>query len=171
MDPMIESVFADTEEILRQVNTVVLRKKILISVLIMAACAVGFAILGIVNESMVFVVTAVACMAMVVMCFRAPGRVANATYQNKQNCYGGTIPTTTIGFGEEIVIKYDESEIHISYYELKRVCVLKNCITFEAGERTWYYTPFDSFTKGSPQELLVFLTEKCPHLTVPKGTW
>ena len=171
MDTIIESVFVDTEEILRQVNGRVLRKKILISVLIMAACTVGFAVLGVTTQSMAFVVAAVVCLVVAVMCMRAPKNVANRTYLNKQECYGGTIPTTTIRFGEEIVVEYDESEIPISYCELKHVCILKSCITFEASERTWYYTPFDSFTQGSPQELLALLEEKCPHITVPKGKW
>ena len=168
MDTIIENVYVDSEELLLEVTAVALKRKVMICIGIMAACLVLFIVLGIVLENAMLFLVAAICVVMAVMFVRMPKNAAFNNYDSKMAAFEDQIPETTVRFGERITVEFNEEEVDFIYEEIKQVKILKTCIIFEGRDRTWYYTPFNTFTIGSAPELLALLEERCPHLRIPK---
>ena len=168
METLIENVYVDNEELLKEVTAVALKRKMLIYISVMAAFAVAFVVLGIVLENSTFFLATLVCAVMGVMLIRMPKQVAKNTYENKMAAFDEEIPATTIRFAERVYAEFNDEEVDFIYEEIKQVKILKTCIIFEGRDRIWYYTPFHTFTVGSAQELLALLEERCPHLRIPK---
>jgi hypothetical protein len=102
---------------------------------------------------------------------KMPEQAAYSNYDNKMAEFDQQIPETTVRFGDRVYVEFNEEEVDFIYEEITQVKVLKSCIVFEGRDRTWYYTPFNTFTIGSAQELLALLEERCPHLRIPKANF
>lgn len=171
MDTIIENVYVDNEALLNEVTAVALKRKILMCIGAMVTATAIFVVLGIVLKNPSFYLGCLICLAMGYFFTRMPRQAAKSNYENKLALYEDQIPPTTIRFGERITVTFNEDELDFIYEEIRQVKILKTCIIFEGPERTWYYTPFTTFTQGSAQELLALLEERCPHLSIPKGNF
>lgn len=169
MDTIIENVYVDNEALLKEVTTVALKRKMLTCIGAMVATAAAFAVLGVVLENPSFYLGSLICLAMGYFFTRMPRQAATSNYESKLDLYEEQIPPTTVRFGERITVAFNETEVDFIYEEIHQVKILKTCIIFEGPDRTWYYTPFDTFTQGSAGELLALLKERCPHLNIPTG--
>ena len=168
MDTLIENVYVDTEELLLDVTAVALKRKMTICIGIMAACLVVCSVLAFVLENMLLLLAAVVSVVMAILFIRMPKQAAYHNYDSKVDAYGQDIPETTVRFGERVEVEFEEEHVDFIYEEIQQVKLLKTCIVFEGRDRTWYYTPYDTFTIGSAKELLALLEERCPHLNIPR---
>lgn len=171
MDIMIENVFVDTEDLLLEVTAVALKRKMRICLAIMVACMALFVVLAIVLHYPMLYLPVIICIFMGYKFLKMPEQAAYSNYDNKMAEFDQQIPETTVRFGDRVYVEFNEEEVDFIYEEITQVKVLKSCIVFEGRDRTWYYTPFNTFTIGSAQELLALLEERCPHLRIPKANF
>ena len=171
MDTIIENVFVETEDLLLEVTAVALKRKMRICLAILAGCLTLFVVLAIVLKYPMLYLAAAVCGFLIFRFIKMPEQAALNNYDNKMAAFDQQIPETTVRFGERVYVEFNGEEVDFIYEEISQVKILKSCILFEGRDRTWYYTPYDTFTIGSARELLTLLEERCPYLTIPKGNF
>ena len=87
-------------------------------------------------------------------------------YNNLLKYYDGTIPETVVRFADTITLSQEETVTTIPYSKLKQVSLLKDCFLLIDEIGGFYIVSNEGFTKGTKQEMLVFLKEKCPQLKI-----
>ena len=171
MEYHIESIFVDTENLMRQAYGKILRKKQILWTAVMIVLGVLFAFIGIILNKTAYLLGAVAYAAMAVWYLLWPYRAGRKAYKNMLKYYDGTIPEVVVRFGETITFTQRDSVTTIPYNKLKQVSILKDGVMLHNELGGGYVVANGGFTKGSKQEMLALLREKCPNAKLPDWQW
>lgn len=171
MEYTIENVYVNSERLLRQAYGYVLRKRRIFLTVTSVILSILFAFAWIVLERTVYLVAAVVYVALAVWYWLLPYRVAKKAYKSMLKIHDGDIPPTIVRFGEKIFFDAGTSTSEMAYNKLKSVSFCNDCILIQNEVGSAYLLANDGFTKGSKQELMAFLKEKCPQLKLPDWQW
>ena len=171
MEYTIENVYVDSEHLLRQAYGHILRKRQILLTVTSAILGVLFAFAWIVLERTIWLLLAVVYVALAVWYWFVPYRTAKKVYKKMLKIHDGDIPPTTVRFGEKIFFDAGTSTSEMAYKKLKSVVFCNDCILIQNEVGEAYLVANDGFTKGSKQELIAFLKEKCPQLKLPDWQW
>ena len=166
MDIQFENIYVDTEMLFRQTHQEHLKKKILIWSTIYIAVGVLTLYVGIAQDRPSYCWGSLLYFMLAVRCLRWPYRTARKMYNNLLKYYDGTIPETVVRFADTITLSQEETVTTIPYSKLKQVSLLKDCFLLIDEIGGFYIVSNEGFTKGTKQEMLVFLKEKCPQLKI-----
>lgn len=171
MEYTIENVYVDSERLLRQAYGYVLRKRQILLTVTSVILGVLFAFAGVVLEKTICLLAAAVYVVLAVWYWLLPYRVAKKAYKSMLKIHDGDIPPTTVRFGEKIFFDAGTSTSEMAYNKLKSVSLRNDCILIRNEVGGVYLIANDGFTKGTKQELLAFLKEKCPQLKLPDWQW
>ena len=171
MEYTIENVYVDTEKLVRQMHKKLLRKRSVFWTSAMAVMGFLFLFVGLVLDRTAYLWGAAAYAALAVWYLFMPYRTSKKAYKKMLQYYDGNILETVVRFGDAIVFTQGDTVSSIPYNKLKQVSFLDDCILLHNEVGGVYLLANDGFTKGSKQEMLAFLREKCPNLKLPDWQW
>ena len=101
------------------------------------------------------------------LCFR-PRLAAKRTMRQKREFAGETQQCAITTFADEICDESLRQTITIPYDKIKKLHITQNLIVLIDVRNVAILADKNSFIKGSFQEFLPFIQEKCPQLKLPK---
>lgn len=106
--------------------------------------------------------------AVLLVSFFIPHFYARAALRGAKKNNDGVLPETVITFGEAIELREGPVCITIEYHKIVKAVRLKHSYVLMTSRRSGVLLRPECFTKGSFEELLVFLREKRPDLEFPR---
>lgn len=171
MEYLFENIYVDTEKLLRQTYKKILKKKVLIWTAVSVVMGLLFLFAGVVLDKPVYRWGSLIYVVLAVWYLLWPHRIARKAYKNMLKFYDGVIPETVVRLADAITLTQGETVTTIPYNKLKQVSILDDCLLLHNEIGGAYIVSNDGFTKGTKQEMLAFLKEKCPQLKLPDWQW
>ena len=167
MDYTIEIIAKDTVKMHQQLYKVVMKTMRIVLAVLTAFMAVGYFMMFAESGSTDEMCAAVGYVAGFLASITLPLWTGSLSFRRKVKYYNGNLPENVVQFGDEICMKDGDSKYTIPYDKIKKIKVMDHCIFLKLQDGRNFGLPNGPFTKGSLQEMLALLKEKCPLLKLP----
>lgn len=88
-------------------------------------------------------------------------------FKRVRQYHDGMVPQTQVQFTEKkILVENGRSSQTVPYDKLDKAWIMKHCIRLDAGKMALVAIKPECFTKGTAEEFMQFLREKCPDLKI-----
>lgn len=143
-------------------------RKRMITVVISAILAILLLGLGVFDTSVHSIVLGIWCAFYGVWLFFRPWMAASKSIKQDLNFAGTEGQESVTKFGAEIFDETKNQTATVPYDKLEKVHITDNVILLVDTRKMTFIMDRNGFTKGTLQEFLPFLQEKCPQLKLPK---
>ena len=170
METRFENVTVSTEEYLRSLFTVLFRKNMLKSTLILSAgIAVYMGLLLDKGVKLHYIVFVVVCCVYIIGNVTRPRRLAKREYLQQLEYYSNSIPPMTHRFYDTYLVSNDVDSTHITpYHKLSQVRIEKGLILLYRKDDRVYSMRTDGFTKGTLADFCQFIEMKTNMAIIQK---
>ena len=109
-----------------------------------------------------------ALVAYAVWVYFRPWLVAGKVVKRESKFDGKEIVESVTKFGDEILDATSSMQAKVSYDKLKAFHIAEHVIVLQDIRRMDYILDKNGFTKGTLEDFMPFIQEKCPQLNLPK---
>ena len=120
------------------------------------------------NERITWIVYGCAMILYAVWVYFRPWQVAGKRFKENLAFESGEKLCSTTKFGDEIVDESVRERVVVPYDKIKKIHITKDMIFLMDIRKMVLILEKDGFTKGTVEEFLPFIQNKCPQLILPK---
>ena len=166
METVFENTYTDSVEIIAEINRKVWDPKRVLWGRDFLAISFFFAVIMVWSKSWYWGFAAAACAAYGVYNLYYHQIWAYDLVRKIKKKNNGLIPSATVTVTDKFIWQYQTTTISFPFFSLKYAYFLKHTIRMVSEDNAYMTFQRSGFTKGSPEELEKFISEKCPRAQI-----